>query len=182
MKIEIEESEFKRLLDERDHLQRQVDELQAHATQRLEERRLNDITYQVTEFHLAFQQPVVPYPVVDPEDAHIRMRCALVGEECFEFLEACGFPLGTIWELLKFSILNGGRGHFSIEEAADALGDIDYVVEGSRLTFGIHRQRVANEIHRSNMAKVGATKNEFGKIQKPPGWTPPNIRKALGLT
>jgi len=32
-----------------------------------------------------------------------------------------------------------------------------------------------NEVHRSNMAKLGGSKRTDGKILKPPTWTPPNL-------
>jgi predicted HAD superfamily Cof-like phosphohydrolase len=69
--------------------------------------------------------------------------------------------------------------NLDIVEAADALGDMDYINEGTRLTYGIPRQAVANEIARSNLAKVGGTVDANGKLQKPEGWTPPDIAGVL---
>jgi len=65
---------------------------------------------------------------------------------------------------------------------ADALADIDYVVEGARLTFGIPRVPVALEVQRANMAKDRAPGNAPGtpaKAVKPPGWQPPDIEGVL---
>lgn len=65
----------------------------------------------------------------------------------------------------------------ALPEFLDALGDIDYIVEGIRLSQGVNGTPIANEIHRANMAKFGpgSFKREDGKVQKPPGWTPPDI-------
>ena len=47
------------------------------------------------------------------------------------------------------------------------------------LEFGIPIERVWDEVHRSNMQKIGGATREDGKILKPDGWTPPNIARAL---
>ncbi len=62
-----------------------------------------------------------------------------------------------------------------IIEAADALGDLLYVVMGSFLAFGIDPNPVLAEIHRSNMTKAGGGKRADGKIQKGPDYSPPDL-------
>ncbi len=64
-------------------------------------------------------------------------------------------------------------------EFADACGDLDYVIEGARLTLGINGKPVADEIHRTNLAKVGGPIRDDGKRLKPEGWTPPDIAGEL---
>lgn len=67
-------------------------------------------------------------------------------------------------------------------EFADALADLDYVIEGTRLEFGINGAPIAAEVHRSNLSKLGPNGpmlREDGKILKPPGWTPPDIAGEL---
>jgi hypothetical protein len=64
-------------------------------------------------------------------------------------------------------------------ELADGFADLDYVVEGARLEFGIHGQEIADEVQRANMAKVGGPIREDGKRLKPAGWKPPDIAGVL---
>jgi predicted HAD superfamily Cof-like phosphohydrolase len=68
------------------------------------------------------------------------------------------------------------------------LTDCSYSVDGTYLTFGLgHYKPAADaEIHSANMRKVwedGRMRlSEAGRVMKPPGWTPPDIRRAiLGL-
>lgn len=52
---------------------------------------------------------------------------------------------------------------------ADALGDLDYVVRGTFVTFGFPQQRIHAEIHHSNMTKdAGGHKPAKGARFKPP--------------
>lgn len=66
---------------------------------------------------------------------------------------------------------------------ADALADLLYVVYGAAHTHGIDIQPVFDEVHRSNMAKVGpdgkVIRRADGKILKPEGWTKPDIAGVL---
>ena len=72
-------------------------------------------------------------------------------------------------------------------EFADALTDLDYVIEGTRLTFGIDGRCMLAEVQRANMAKTNealasadASKRAgVVKAQKPPGWTPPDVAGVL---
>ncbi len=93
----------------------------------------------------------------------VRMRLKLIQEEADEIADACAEE--------------------DLVEVADGLADLLYVVYGMAHTFGIDIQPVFDEVHRSNMAKVGTdgkvTKREDGKILKPPGWTPPNVYGVL---
>jgi predicted HAD superfamily Cof-like phosphohydrolase len=66
-----------------------------------------------------------------------------------------------------------------LPELADALADLDYVVEGARLEFGINGAPIATEVHRANMAKLDGPVREDGKKQKPEGWKPPDIESEL---
>jgi predicted HAD superfamily Cof-like phosphohydrolase len=68
---------------------------------------------------------------------------------------------------------------FDLPAFADALADIDYVVEGARLEFGINGSPIADEVHRANMAKLGGPKRADGKHMKPEGWTPPDVAGEL---
>jgi predicted HAD superfamily Cof-like phosphohydrolase len=68
---------------------------------------------------------------------------------------------------------------------ADALGDMLYILLGTALEHGLHNHldRVFNEIHRSNMSKMGEDgkpiRREDGKILKGKNYFPPNISKII---
>jgi predicted HAD superfamily Cof-like phosphohydrolase len=66
---------------------------------------------------------------------------------------------------------------------ADALGDIQYVVEGAFLAFGIDSDAIHRAIHDSNMRKRqpngSVQRDAGGKVIKPDGWTPPDLADVL---
>lgn len=145
---------------------------------------LNDtpsIQRQVRAFHEAGNIPVADYPQIPSED-RIRLRVNLVMEEFFEFLLSI-FPqlkddasLHRLRDIVKYI-----GPHPDLVALADALADLDYVVEGTRLEFGIDGGPVAEEVQRSNMAKFGpgSWMREDGKVMKPPDWAPPDIERVL---
>lgn len=139
------------------------------------------IRNQVVEFHRANNHPVLDKPQV-PADERVRLRLRLIMEETLELLQAalpnetsiipqCGRMLDLV--------ISAGIIRVDLPELADACADLDYVVEGTRLEFGIDGVPIAAEVHRSNMAKVGAGKREDDKALKPKGWKPPDIEGEL---
>lgn len=166
------------------HLTEQCTALQNANTAMVNDRRANDLTLQVTEFHNAFGYPV-RHKLTTPTKEEAALRLRLVTEEYIELIEAHGAPIALCNALKRHveSWINwqlGGPG-FDIDlvEVADALGDIDFVNQGTRLTYGIPRQPVANEISRSNLAKKGGGVDERGKLRKPQDWVGPDIRSIL---
>lgn len=160
-----------------------------------------NIREMLVEFHDKMGCPVLNVPTV-PNDDRVRLRARLVIEEAIEFIEACfGIdPLHCRYDCrrdfknqclarLEFELdeIKGRLGviiddlpvHLDLPAAADALADVAYVVEGSNLEFGIPTYAVLDEVHRSNMAKVGGPIREDGKQLKPEGWTPPDILDVL---
>lgn len=63
----------------------------------------------------------------------------------------------------------------NVVEIADALADLIYVVLYAANCYGINLEPVFEEIQRSNMTKVGGHKNEYGKLIKPPTYSPANL-------
>jgi predicted HAD superfamily Cof-like phosphohydrolase len=157
-------------------------------------KRRRSVRGQVLEFHRVAGQPVLKEPGVPP-DARVRFRLRLIRDEFFELLEASldlsagGYghnfreaekQLGYLLDEPKETAACQAR--VDLPEFADALADLDYVVEGSRLEFGIDGGPVADEVHRSNMAKFPGgvvSRRADGKILKPEGWEPPDLRKVL---
>ena len=69
-------------------------------------------------------------------------------------------------------------------DIADGCADLKWVIEGLERTLKIPQQDVWNEVARSNLAKIdGETgkvlKRNDGKVLKPEGWTPPDIKSIL---
>ena len=68
-------------------------------------------------------------------------------------------------------------------EIADALTDILYVVYGAGHAFGIDLDDCFNEVHRSNMTKLGPDGRpiyrEDGKVLKGENYEPPNLGQFL---
>ena len=95
----------------------------------------------------------------------VELRHRLMAEENEEYLEAA---------------LNG-----NYVEVADALGDKLYVLLGTIIEHGMQDviQSVFEEIHRSNMSKLGADGKpiyrEDGKAIKGENYVPPNISNIL---
>jgi predicted HAD superfamily Cof-like phosphohydrolase len=69
-----------------------------------------------------------------------------------------------------------------LENLAKELADIIYIACGTAASYGIPLDRVFTEVHSSNMAKLVDGKpirREDGKILKPEGWVPPDLKKIL---
>jgi predicted HAD superfamily Cof-like phosphohydrolase len=68
-------------------------------------------------------------------------------------------------------------------EIADGCADLKWVIEGLEHTLKLPQQAVWDEVSRSNLSKISSTgkviKREDGKVLKPGGWTPPNIKAII---
>ena len=72
----------------------------------------------------------------------------------------------------------------NLVDIADGCADLKWVIEGLEHTLQIPQQDVWNEVARSNLAKIDdetgkVLKREDGKVLKPEGWTPPDIKSIL---
>ena len=70
------------------------------------------------------------------------------------------------------------------EDDVDALIDILVVTIGALHSIGVDAEGAWREVHASNMAKIDAgtgvvLRREDGKILKPEGWQPPNLKQYL---
>lgn len=137
---------------------------------------------QVREFHAAMGMPTAEKPTM-LTDERVRLRAALIAEEFFETMRAM-FSTST-WALLDDTkrsvdaIIQRGGVTVTMTDMIDGLADLDYVVEGTRLEFGVDGGPIAAEVHRANMAKAGGPKSPTGKQLKPEGWKPPDIEGEL---
>lgn len=119
---------------------------------------MNKLQQQVREFHETFDLEYSDEPKAIDLIAAQR-RVALIREELDELCDA-------------FT-------SFSIPDIADALGDLLYVVYGTAVECGIDMDPITDEIHRSNMTKVGGHKNHYGKWIKPDTYEPPNLEPLI---
>lgn len=98
-----------------------------------------------------------------PSTKIVRNRLRLIDEEVAELHRAINYG--------------------DIVQVADALGDIQYVVEGACLAFGVDSDAVHRAIHESNMRKRQADgsvhRDAGGKVIKPSTWTPPDLASVL---
>ena len=116
----------------------------------------------VGDFMQAFGQQVETQPTW-PDFSTRELRIDLIEEELDE---------------LKVAIENR-----DMVEIADALTDILYVVYGAGHTFGIDLDDCFDEVHASNMSKLGAdglpVYRDDGKVLKGPGFFAPNLESIL---
>jgi len=100
-----------------------------------------DALKMVADFHQTFKHPIQTDPVIPAED-RCNLRIALIAEELKE-LEA------AIREK-------------DIVEVADALCDIQYVLSGAILEFGLAEKfhDLFQEVQRSNMSKACSSEKE----------------------
>lgn len=98
----------------------------------------------VAEFHSTFKHPILALPTI-PDESRCRLRVALIAEELKE---------------LEVAILER-----DIVGVADALCDIQYVLSGAVLEFGLGEKFKAlfEEVQRSNLSKAYTTKEEAKK-------------------
>lgn len=115
-----------------------------------------------------------------------------------QFHHNFGVPIGSSWRdparrALRRSLIQEETAEYLEADLADdyegvakELADILYVVYGAAIEYGIYLPAIFDEVHRSNMAKLGPDGRpilrEDGKILKPPTWTPPDIKRFLPLS
>jgi predicted HAD superfamily Cof-like phosphohydrolase len=135
----------------------------------------------VKEFHNAFGHPVAEEPTVLVDANYEQMRLNLILEELEELFEACGYDTAPFKDMVAPVKWDGT----DIVAVADALADLEYVVNGMAVSMGIDLPAVVREVHRSNMTKLGEDGRpiyrEDGKILKGPGYEEPQLMDVLGL-
>jgi phosphoribosyl-ATP pyrophosphohydrolase len=114
----------------------------------------------VLEFHYKYHhhvQKVVGFP----SDDVVELRKQLIKEEAEEFDIAIDLR--------------------DMEQVADSLADLLYVIYGTAISFGIPINEIFEEVHRSNMTKsmLKDEKSVKGKTIKGPDYTPPNLKYIL---
>ena len=95
----------------------------------------------VAEFHETFRHPILPEPTI-PDEVRCELRVSLLAEELDE---------------LRTAIADR-----DLVEIADALCDLQYVLSGAILEFGLGDKfkELFDEVQRSNMSKACNTEEE----------------------
>ena len=122
---------------------------------------MSNMYQDVKDFQIAVGQNVGETPAF-PNGPERALRMRLLEEEFNEYQQ--------------------GEYNNDLENIAKELADIIYIVCGTAVSYGIPLDKVFYAVHASNMAKLVDGKpirRDDGKILKPEGWTPPDIKKVL---
>ena len=122
---------------------------------------MSNMYQDVKEFQTAVGQNIGTEPKFPPIRER-KLRMDLMLEEMKEYMES--------------------EEKNDLENLAKELADIIYITCGTAASYGIPLDRVFEAVHESNMAKLvdgKAIRREDGKILKPEGWTPPDIKSVL---
>lgn len=122
---------------------------------------MSNMFQDVKDFQTAVGQNIGVKPELpDPAERELRLR--LLKEEYEEYIQ--------------------GECKNDVENIAKELADIIYIVCGTAASYGIPLDKVFAEVHKSNMAKLvdgKPVRRADGKILKPDGWRPPDIKSIL---
>ena len=143
----------------------------------------SDHQKRVERFMRAAGQVVPDAPCI-PMNSVCELRARLVLEEALETIDGLGYEI----------IPNGDADHVhmggltlrrvkdpDIVKVVDGCADTSVVSIGTLSAFGVKDEHVLREVDRSNTAKTegGVVRDQSGKVQKPKGWSPPNITRVL---
>jgi len=113
----------------------------------------------IKDYHnKVMQDRFFEYPHL-PSQAYQNLRRNLIKEEIKETLDA---------------IRND-----DLVELADGIADSIVVLLGTAVTYGIDIRPIWDIVHASNMAKKGGKLRDDGKMMKPEGWQPPDIKSEI---
>jgi predicted HAD superfamily Cof-like phosphohydrolase len=119
---------------------------------------MTDEQTMVQDFHRKFDILIQTAPA-NLTDETRQLRVRLIQEEFDE---------------LKESMATG-----NLASVAKEMADLLYVVYGTAVSYGIDMKPVFQEVHRSNLSKVGGHKRADGKWMKPPTYSPAKLEPIL---
>jgi predicted HAD superfamily Cof-like phosphohydrolase len=126
----------------------------------------------VGEFMRCMRQDVKTSPMNTVDKRLINLRMVLIAEEAGE--------LGA--EFLD--LLESSDNPPKLRNLAKELTDLLYVVYGAGHAFGIDLDKCFEEVHNSNLSKLGndgrPVYRDDGKVVKGPNYMAPDIRKIVG--
>lgn len=112
----------------------------------------------IIDMHLAQGHYIGVRPSIPPSDVAL-LRENLIDEEMGE---------------VERALIDG-----NLEEIADGIVDSIVVLLGTAISYGIDIRPIWDEVHATNMNKVGGEKRGDGKQLKPANWKPPDIVSIL---
>lgn len=122
----------------------------------------------IHEFHAAIGSPLPENPVQPTQDS-LALRHKLIQEEYEEVTEALEALTAAVQANQPADLTNW------VHELTDLL----YVTYGAILACGVDADAAFAEVHRANLSKVGGSRRADGKLLKPPGWQPANVRGVI---
>jgi predicted HAD superfamily Cof-like phosphohydrolase len=126
----------------------------------------------VGEFMRCMGQDVKTSPVSTVENKLVHLRMDLIKEEAVELEEEF------------ISILKTNDNPLKLRDLAKELTDLLYVVYGAGHAFGIDLDKCFEEVHNSNLSKLGSdgrpVYRDDGKVVKGPNYMAPDMRKIVG--
>lgn len=132
----------------------------------------------MNEFHGAMDMPKFGDGPLKRE----QLRASLILEEALETINALGFDVVSTdyddappAEMQNLKLVQTGP--VDTIAVLDGLCDLTYVTMGCAVEMSEDIEPYFEEVHRSNMAKVGGGVRADGKRMKPAGWTPPDLRR-----
>lgn len=133
---------------------------------------LNSNAKRIREFHAAMGAPL-PTSLTMRDADHLTLRHKLIEEEYEE--------VTAVYKQIIAALQKGEIGDpvASLTPLAHELADLLYVVYGAIESCGIDADAVFQEVHRANLQKAGGPRREDGKILKPPGWQPADVKAIL---
>lgn len=128
----------------------------------------------------------------DMGNDRVDLRMKLIAEEFFELVaavynEQAAYELESAWNGLFSDGVTDERRN-DVIAAADATGDLRYVIEGFDLEAGIPAEKVFDEINSSNLSKLGkdgfpiisdGTLKPKGKILKGENFFEPDLKAVI---
>jgi|TARA_R100001443_G_scaffold18770_3_gene29926 predicted HAD superfamily Cof-like phosphohydrolase len=121
------------------------------------------------EFHKAFGHPVDEVMTVDG----MELRRSLIVEEFTELMSEIS--------QVSIALARGRKPTLEVREnLLKELCDLQYVISGMAVAFGLPLQIAFNRVHSSNMSKLGEDGKplyrEDGKVLKGPNYEPPDLK------
>lgn len=130
---------------------------------------MRDVTCEamVASFNQAMDAPVDVKMTVD----ELMLRLDLIREEFGEFETEVN---NAGW------FLSHGKQPDNMENLLKELADLQYVLSGFAVVFGLPLRPAFNRVHNSNMSKLGddgkPVKRSDGKVMKGPNYKKPNLK------
>lgn len=142
----------------------------------------------VRQFHETFNHPHPTTPEFGDEKRQV-LRLRLIADELCEMATALGYAMRIHSDPLapkdthECTLTRIPAAPQNMVQLADGLGDLDYVVAGGFVAFGIPAAEVTAEVHISNLTKLDENGfpllREDGKVMKSTEYQAPDLAPIL---